>query len=194
LDHRMYLFVPLRGTDRVVISAHGGREKNTKAFKVPSDVVLRFYSEDMNTVLDPGFNNFYGGEAAPKEICTEGDDCYDYTLSKYQGTGNNKMGETYDSIAKCLNRVAKDKNTFLTLAKNQSTEQKKSALLNAAAREKLAAVLTIRNRVFRSDVSLSYALAQVKATVPSIVIFDCLFCRWLKGGKDDAVPIVGRRF
>lgn len=191
LEDRLYLFIPETGTDRVIISAHGGREKNTNAFQVPDDVVLRFYSDDKNTVLDPGFSNFYSREAAPKEILTETDKCYDYTLSKYQGS-HNKMGETYGSIAKALSGAAKTKANLLKSAETAKSDKSKNLFLNKANQEKMAAVLTVRNRLFRSDISLSYAISQVKAVAPHIVIFDCLFCRWLSGGKDDAVPLIHR--
>lgn len=193
LEGRMYLLLPKDGTDRVIISAHGGRSKSTRDFRVPSDVVLRFYSEDTNTVLDPGFSKFYQSEAAPKEIACEGDTSFDYCLSKYQG-GHNKMGETYQSIAKAINDSARTKKSLLTTASKTTDAKVKNKLLNGAAREKLAAVLTIRNRMLRGDVNLSSAIDQVKAVAPQIVIFDCLFCRWMSGGKDDAVPLVGRAF
>lgn len=191
----MYLLVPKEGANRVIISAHGGRSKNTKDFRVPKDMVLRFYSEDTNTVLDPGFSNFYEKEAAPKEIVYEGEPCFNYSLSKYQG-GHNKMGETYDSIAKTINSAAKQRKSLLTDAGHaESVGKTKQAniMKNMAAGHKLAAVLTIRNRVMRGDVSLAFALEQVKAVEPKIVIVDCLFCRWMSGGKDDAVPLVSRR-
>jgi hypothetical protein len=191
LEGRMYLFLPKAGTDRVIISAHGGRSKTTKDFRVPSDAVLRFYSEDTNVVLDPGFDSFYAKEAAPKEIVYESETCFNYELSKYQGS-HNTQGETYQSIAKTINRVAKTKDTLLTQAGKQTDAGKKSRLLTGAAREKLAAVLTIRNRVLRGDVNLAYAIDQVKAAAPQIVIFDCLFCRWLAGGGKDSVNLVNR--
>ena len=194
IEHCMYLFMPKAGTNRVIISAHGGRSKNTKDFHVPSDVVLRFYSEDTNTVLDPGFNKFYTQEAVPREIITEGEPCFNYDLSKYQGS-HNKQGETYDSIAKQINQVAKSRKNLLNDAGKAEAGGKKGLsdkLKSGASREKLAGVLTIRNRMLRGDVNLQFAIEQVKATAPEIVIFDCLFCRWLSGGKDDAVSLVSR--
>lgn len=181
LSEQMYLFVPKGGTDRVVISAHGGRTQTTQPFTVPSDSVLRFYSEDTNSVLDPGLDNFYTFEVMPREIIAESEPCYDYELSKYQGRHGNRS-ETYASIADTITRESKAKHSFLTAAAKTTNAQVKSASLKEASKRKLAAVLTIRNRFNRPDVNLSLAIEQVKNVAPEILIFDCLFCRYMKGG------------
>jgi hypothetical protein len=188
----MYLFMPQEKTNRVVISAHGGREKTTLSFRVQTDVVLQFYSADTNSVLDPGMMNFYFAEAAPKEIITEGDLCYNYTLSKYQGKDHNKMGETYQTIARAIGDCVRGKRELLAGAQKATSEKAKSKLLQGAAKNKPAAVLTIRNRWFRSEVNLSYAIDQVKRISKEIVIFDCLFCRSMEGGGSDSVPLISR--
>jgi hypothetical protein len=196
LDHRLYLLLPKLPTNRVIISAHGGRElTNANSFTVPSDTILRFYSEDMNTVLDPKITEFYRKEAAPKEILSDGERCFDYILTKYQGKDNNKMGETYESIANLINGELKHMQTSLdqaAAAGAKGNAKAKAKLQQMARNVKMAAVLTIRNRMFRANVSLSEVIGLVRTAVPQIQLFDCLFCRYAKGGKDDAVTLVSR--
>jgi hypothetical protein len=194
LGDLLYLMMPTEPCNRVIISAHGGHAvlSNTNQFVVPSDVVLRFYSDDTKSVLDPGFNNFYRGEAAPKEIISEGERSFDYLLSKYQGSHGNKS-ETYDSIAKVISdTIALNARLKADAAKPTTSEKGRARLLNAAAREKVAAVVTIRNRWFKGDATLKLVVNAVKAAAPSIMIFDCLFCRSTMFGGSDAVPIVNR--
>lgn len=193
LGDLMYLLLPKEPTDRVIISAHGGHAvlSNTNRFKVPSDTVLRFYSDDTFSVLDPGFDNFYKKEAAPKEIVYEGDMCFDYLLSKYQGRHGNKE-ETYESIAKAINDAVGGKAFFKGQAAKASTPKAKQSYLEQSAASKVAAVVTIRNRWFKGDATLSMVVNAVKKAAPSIVIFDCLFCRsTLFGGSQD-VKLVRR--
>jgi hypothetical protein len=196
LDHRLYLLLPKVPTNRVIISAHGGRElTNANSFTVPTDTILRFYSEDMNTVLDPKIAEFYRKEAAPKEILSEGERCFDYILTKYQGKDNNKMGETYESIANLINGELKHMQKALDdaqVAGARGNARAQAKLEQIARNVKMAAVLTVRNRMFRANVNLSEVLALVRAAAPQIQLFDCLFCRYAKGGKDDAVTIVSR--
>lgn len=195
LDHRMYLLLPKEKTDRVIISAHGGRSlTNANSFEVPDKTTLRFYSADKNTVLDPGFSNFYTKDATPKETLTAGDTCFDYMLSKYQGS-HNRAGETYDSISNVVNsELAFLKNSLSDAerAKEKGNTTAEAKLRRNAGKVKMAAVLTIRNRYFRADVSLQQAVALVRAEAPQIEIFDCLFCRWARGGTDEAVPLTSR--
>lgn len=195
LEHKMYLFYPKDGTNHLIISAHGGHTlTTTNKFNVPTDTILRFYSEDKNSVLDPGFNKFYEKEAVPKEIISEGESCFDYVLTKYQGS-HNKMGETYDSIAKTMNAVFKQRNALLADAAKAGAKGNTKAqdkMLNMAAANKTPAVLTIRNRHFRSDVNLSFALEQVKKEYSGIQLIDCLFCRSTLFGGSDAVKLVDR--
>jgi hypothetical protein len=188
-----YLLLPKEPTNRVIISAHGGHAtlSKTNQFKVPTDVVLRFYSDDTKSVLDPGFKNFFQGEAAPKEIITEGDRSFDYLLSKYQGRHGAKE-ETYDSIAAVMNETAALRASMLASANKATSAKAKNMFLGGAAKEKLAAVVTIRNRWFKGEATLSMIVNAVKKQAPSIVIFDCLFCRSTMFGGSDAVPIIGR--
>lgn len=181
LAELMYLFMPKAGTNRVVISAHGGRTRTTNAFTVPSDSVLRFYSEDTNSVLDPGLDNFYTFEVIPREIISESEPCYDYQLSKYQGRHGNR-NETYASIAQTITRESESRQSFLANAAEAGSDKLKGTYLKEASKRKLAAVLTIRNRIARGDVNLSFAIEQVKSIAPEILIFDCLFCRYMHGG------------
>ncbi|MFT5692335.1 MAG: hypothetical protein ACI92E_001667 [Oceanicoccus sp.] len=209
LDHRMYLLMPRGGASQVVISAHGGRQRNTSTFKVPSDTILRFYSDDLKITNDPGFKNFYQGEAAPKEVVSEGDNCYDYTLTKYQGS-HNKQGETYGSIAKVVNETLQAHGELMSAAAQiydnfgssigsssksdyDRFRKRYSSALQGAANNKMIAALTIRNRTFHSHMSLNTAIELVKSVAPEIVLFDCLFCRCLASGTESDDVMVVRR-
>lgn len=193
LGDLFYFFEPSIATDRVIISAHGGHKVvgGTNRFEVPEDVVLRFYSDDTFSVLDPGFNDFYTKEAAPKEIITEGDFCFDYILSKYQGSHGNES-ETYDSIGKIISSVTNTRSGMSAKAATASGKQK-DQMLNIANRAKVAAVLTVRNRWFKGDATLSKVVKAVKQHAPTIVIFDCLFCRSTMFGGSQGVTLVDRR-
>lgn len=193
LGDLLYLLLPTTPTDRVVISAHGGHAvlSKTNQFVVPSDVVLQFYSDDTKSVLDPGFNNFYRQEAAPKEIITEGEKSFDYLLSKYQGKHGN-ADETYESIAKVVNDTVAAKSNLQGFAARASSDKGRDGFLRSASREKVAAVVTVRNRWFKGEATLSLVVDAVKTAAPSIVIFDCLFCRSTLFGGSDAVPLITR--
>ncbi len=189
----LYLLLPKESTNRVIISAHGGHAvlSKTNQFEVPTDVVLRFYSDDTKSVIDPGFNDFYRGEAAPKEIITEGDMCFDYLLTKYQGRHGNKS-ETYESITTVINETVAAKQQLLGGAQKLEAGARKDKLLQGASREKVAAVVTVRNRWFKGEATLSMVVHAVKKHTPAITIFDCLFCRSTMFGGSDAVPITSR--
>lgn len=196
LDHRLYLLLPKVPTNRVIISAHGGRElTNANSFIVPSNTILRFYSEDKNSVVDPRLVEFYRQEAVPKEILSEGDRCFDYILTKYQGNDNNQMGESYESIANLINNELRYMQTSLdqaAVAGARGNARAQATLLQNARKVKMAAVLTVRNRMFRANVSLAEMLDLVRAAAPQIQLFDCLFCRAAEGGQNDAVRLVAR--
>ena len=187
LGDQLYYFKPKIGTNTCIITAHGGHTVLTKTniFTVPSNTVLRFYSEDTYSVVDPGFSSFYHSVGAVKELVSEGESCFDYILTKYQGKGNNEMGETYDSIAQTINQNFNNYNFLddrMKVADKSSSAYAK--MHKSKYSHKFSSVLTVRNRMFKSDMTLSTALAEVKKIDPEILVFDCLFCRsTMFGGK-----------
>lgn len=197
LGDRMYFLKPSEPTDRAIISAHGGHDllSTTNTFPVPAGLTLRFYSDDGFSVDDPGLTNFYRKNAVVKETLTGGDNCFDYGLTKYQGAGHNKMGETYDSIAKCIaDEVAHLRNfeEDLFRAIGQFNDRAADRLRAAKAKLQFPAVATVRNRRFKTDLTLRMVLNTVVAAAPEIKIFDCLFCRSKMRGGTQAVVMHNR--
>ena len=183
----LYIYVPKDPPQRVIISSHGGHAMvgGTNSFTVGDDTVLQFYSDDRYSVNDPGFTNFFTSLGAPKEVLSTGDTCYDYILTKYQGT-HNKMKETYESIGAAIDHMTNLAQDYAKVAAQQSSAGKSDIAAKyeakAAHASKVPAVLTVRNRKFRSNMTLSAAIEGVKMAAPSVQIFDCLFCR--SGWKD----------
>ncbi|MEM7741386.1 MAG: putative adhesin [Pseudomonadota bacterium] len=190
----LYIYVPKVAPQRVIISSHGGHAMvgGTNNFTVGEDTVLQFYSDDRYSVNDPGFTNFFTKLGAPKEVLSTGDTCYDYILTKYQGT-HNKMKETYASIGAAIDHMAHLAQDYAKAAE-QMTDAGQSKIAaqyasKAAYASKIPAVLTVRNRAFRSNMTLSAAIEGVQMAAPSVQIFDCLFCRsgWKNQSQDVAM-------
>jgi hypothetical protein len=142
-------------------------------------------------VLDPGFNNFYQQEAAPKEVISEGEKCFNYILTKYQGRHGNKT-ETYDSIADIINETERLSKLLTKQATTATSPKAREMFRRGAAKEKLAAVVTVRNRWFKGEATLSMLLREVKQAAPSLILFDCLFCRSTLFGGSQGVDMVSR--
>lgn len=196
VGQHLYFFSPHSDTNICIISAHGGRKaRNANEFIVPPDTILRFYSEDKNSTLDPGFGEFYGKEAAPREIVSEGERCFDYGLTKYQGR-HNKANETYGSIAKTIGKTFANRERYLAelaSAESKGSADKVKRVIGAmVAKQKLPAVVTVRNRLFRPELALSDVIAGVKSIAPNIILFECFFCRSIAGGGSQAVELVDR--
>eukprot|EP01037_Dinobryon_pediforme_P012891 gene12892-12991_t len=185
LGDLFYFLLPTVETNRVIISSHGGHQLigGTNKFVVPSDTILRFYSEDTYSVKDPSFNGFYDMEAAPKEVISEGEKCFDYILTKYQGRHNTLKGnkETYDTIAGVVNQAVED---------NLNAQRRRRKDWQAAS--KVSAVLTVRNRFFKGTAHLSKAIEAVHVIAPHIQLFDCLFCRSTMFGGSQGVNLIAR--
>lgn len=197
LNDRIYLFKPHSESNTCIISAHGGRQaKNGGTFRVPSDTILRFYAEDTFCVLDPGFSDFYKKEAVPREILSEGDLCHDYCLTKYQGR-HNSADESYSLIAGTISKAFESRELATTQlqaasAKNAPAKIRK-ILGEVVARNRTPAVVTIRNRMLKADMTLSEVISLVRATSPEIMLFDCSFCRHAGGkAKGQDVALIDR--
>lgn len=187
----MFLFLPKKPPQKVIITSHGGHAllSKTNKFTVPSDTVLQFYSDDTFSVIDPGFDNFFKKVAAPKEIITEGEQCFDYILTKYQGRHGNKS-ETYESIANLMEEAQQSIESALGRAERSVTQGGKNAALTSAKAHTVPAVLTVRNRWGKPTVRLSIAIESIKAAAPTVQVFDCLFCRSTLFGGSQKVKLV----
>ncbi len=198
VNDRLYLFKPHGDSTTCIISAHGGRAtKNAGTFRLPADTIVRFYSEDTFSVLDPGFAEFYQNEAVPREILSEGDECFDYCLTKYQGRHNSaNVNESYSLIAQTISRAFNSREIASSqlekAVKANASDRIKKILGTAVARNKTPAVVTIRNRILHTDLTLSKVIAMVKTAAPEIVLFDCSFCRSVSRGGSQAVALVAR--
>ena len=185
----IYVMVPKDPPQRAIITAHGGHAVLTKtnSFRVHADTVLQFYSDDTYSVIDPGFTNFLDHVAMPREVLSEGDTCFNYILTKYQGR-HNKKAETYATIGQDIDAMYNAAKTHrANVAKYNRlglTAFAKDNVLMAAFKSKVPAVLTVRNRWFKGDVTLSLAIDALKHVASSIQVIDCFFCRSaLFGGK-----------
>lgn len=174
IGSKMYLITKTAGAyaDNLVISAHGGIDKNKPpVFSVKSSR-LYFYSIHGQATSDLGISNFiYGGRITQRaEIIEPGGNCFDYSLSKYQGMHAGKKGkpaETYESIEKSQNYVD-EYNQLLVEAGDQAPVGSIPA--------KDFDVLTIRNRWWSSDVTLKNTLEAV-SRIRVYPVVHCYFCR-----------------
>lgn len=211
LGGKAYLWTPPgRHPKRLIITAHGIRATGSK-FILNYDGVLNFYSDDKNSVEDPGLKKFYLGNATPKESIIRGRSCYNYSLSKYTNSAlnssHNKNNETYDSIndmvkhdyasegAKALADLAK---LGAEIPDGTKTMWIKQAMDTLSIEP--SCILTIRNRMPHGGVNLKWVIDTLQANGYQFDIIDCLFCRntvmsslisMLPVGGDysDAVPV-----
>lgn len=152
----------------LVISAHGGIKKNNSPQFHTKWGTLHFYSVHGTVTNDKGIRNFcYGGpETQRTESLVATSQCYDYDLSKYQGS-HNKSGETYESIEKVQDYTDKFNQMLL--------EAGDRAPLNSKIMVDFD-VLTIRNRWNNKNVILSAALEAV-GKLDKYAEVHCYFCR-----------------
>jgi hypothetical protein len=181
-----YVLVPEGNVDRLIITAHGGHAllSGTNKFTVPRGLTLKFYSDDTKSVIDPGFNQFYQYEAVPREVIDQGNSCYDYILTKYQGRHGSK-DETYQSIARTIDGNVQGRRNYQLMAQRQP--QNSSKYLAKSMSYPTPAVLTVRNRWFKGDATLSMALDAALSVARGIAVVECLFCRSTLFGGSQAV-------
>ncbi len=113
----LYLFSPSgSSSNHCIISAHGDFMPGLrgKEFTAPNDVLLAFYVDHGEALIDPGLENFQkmaSGEYRPTQLLGKGKPCPNYHLSKYQEQHNGRVmpviekifgcrGESYDQIEK----------------------------------------------------------------------------------------------
>ena len=174
LGSTMYLITKAANTYSpiLVISAHGGiDQKKEPQFTVPFGT-LHFYSVHGKVTDDLGIRNFiFGGRATQRsESIGTGRLSYDYSLSKYQGKHGGSPGkpaETYESIEDAQNYVDQF-NELLLQAGDKAPKGAQPAVDFD--------VLTVRNRWWNTDVTLSSALRAVQK-VNKYQDIHCYFCR-----------------
>ncbi len=172
LGEKFYLFTPANDfnaeEDHLLISAHGGYTNlkgplGTSSFEVPKWVQLHFYASHGNSLNDPTVYGIMKGQVQVKETSGPGTRVTNYSLSKYQGR-HGSANETYGSIGGNIDQnvgVVDDIGRF-NLSRNFGFR---------------FSVLTVRNRRFRSDPSLSDALAALATAGYRFENIHCSFCR-----------------
>jgi hypothetical protein len=183
LGSTLYLFKSKTNSTDCLISAHGGYYKGNAGFEVDSGLEIIFYGEHHKTLSDPGVK-LADFDAEPVEVLKGGKLCFNYELSKYQGSHGGTEGkpaETYESINRRVeynnDRLMSAFNTAIT-TKNQKVAQNN---LKAIMSSRSMSVVTIRNRWFSQNVYLKDVIKAVRKESPSIKRFHCSFCRSLVG-------------
>lgn len=199
IGSNLYLFSTTQSASECLISAHGGYDKENVTFKVPAGVTIHFYAPHKHVLQDPGVKMMAQDLSSfAVETCKPGQDCVNYTLTKYQGR-HNTAGETYDSIESTIrdferrfletqDKMAKmgdvDKLTKGQLARYQM-------LGGSLANLKALNVATIRNRWYHAGVTLKYVVAEVTKAAKGISVFHCSFCRSLNSDDHPLMWKVG---
>lgn len=189
ISGRAYLWTPKKGPkpDRLIITAHGIRTTTTM-FKIKQESILKFYSNDKNSVQDPGLKKFFEGKAVPVETLRKGSNCYNYILTKYtnsaRNASHNKNGETYNSIQTLMEndyvQQGMDGLAELIELGGAMPSGVRAAMRSNAMKNfkvKPACILTIRNRRFKADINLEWMLGELQKKGHTFSVIDCLFCR-----------------
>lgn len=191
LGRYLYLFKSKTNSKDCIISAHGGYISDTKAFRVPDGIELRFFSVHSSSVLDPRIQTFQKNQALaePVEVFKGGQLCNNYLLTKYQGR-HNEMDETYkevaDGVAKQdMLRSGTAGKMFAAARTTGGDNDKLKNALNTLSRNHGGSVLTVRNRIdVVFGIPLEAALKAAMKEMGSLRVFHCLFCRSYMLGKD----------
>ncbi|MEY4589320.1 MAG: hypothetical protein RL497_1396 [Pseudomonadota bacterium] len=174
IEGKAFLWTPQGGTtsNRLIITAHGHR-KTASMFRLKRGGI-NFYSVDGNSVNDPGLRNFYEGNAVPVETLNNGNQCYNYILTKYTNsertTNHNELGESYNGVNALMNKTyggfsEATLNGLPEFERNQAVRQNNFVK---------PSILTIRNLHFKSNVNLEWVLNNVGHRFG---VIECLFCR-----------------
>ncbi len=174
LGSKFYLFRNNEGgfnaaEDHLLISAHGGYMDlwgplKSNIIRVPEWTQLYFYAAHGSTIRDPGVYNILKGNFQVSETVGSGGSVTNYELSKYQGSHGNE-NETYASISANIdqnNGVLEDVQSGANKSRNYAFRFD---------------VLTVRNRRFRSDPTLSDVFAALAENNYRYENIHCSFCR-----------------
>jgi hypothetical protein len=151
----------------LLISAHGGYMNlfgplRSAQIRVPRWCRLNFYADHGASLSDPSVGGIAKGQYQVSESYEPQDLITDYELSKYQGS-HNSAGETYATI-----KTAIDINNYNVGLGNQSQTRNFGFYFD---------VLTVRNRRFRSDPSLSDVFTALDQAGRRYENIHCSFCR-----------------
>jgi hypothetical protein len=157
-------------------------------------VELIFYGVHGNVLSDPGVK-LADYDATPVETLAGGAECYNYALSKYQGSHGGTKGkpaETYDSINKRIKYNNQRLADHFKTATTSSNQKLVNLNIQAILKSRTMSVLTIRNRWFMAggDAYLKDAVKEVLKAFPGIKRFHCSFCRGLVGDDNAATSRV----
>jgi hypothetical protein len=194
IGSKFYFFKSATNSTDCLISAHGGYYKATTMFKVPGGVELIFYGVHGNVLSDPGVK-LVDYDATPVQTLGGGADCYNYALSKYQGSHggtNGKPAETYGSINKRIKYNNERLANHFKVASTSNNQKLVNLNMQAILKSRTMSVLTIRNRWFMpgGDAYLKDAVKEVLQAFPGIKRFHCSFCRGLVGDDNAATSKV----
>lgn len=179
-----YLFKSSTNAEDCLISAHGGYEKNVGMF-TPEGYKILFYGEHDKYLADPGLSLMSNRSLTVyEEIPTpQAPTSLNYILSKYQGR-HSDSGETYESIEQKITgedmQIAKLRERIASAKDDKGRERAQDQLQYFKSMN----VLTIRNRWWRSDLSLESAVEEAKKAMPSLIRFHYSFCRSLIGNDN----------
>jgi hypothetical protein len=173
----LYLFKAGIGyNEHLVISAHGGYEGKKGEFDV-EHTTLHFYVDHGDLQSDFGAYRFR--HAPPvRQTIMEGADCYNYSLSKYQGShagAKGKPAETYESIGNVLEAVEEE---VMKMSKNAEKSPAYQKMIDSGVKVMPTQfdVLTVRNRWGSGDQMLKDVLLKVH-NVHHYAHIHCFFCR-----------------
>jgi hypothetical protein len=178
IGNELYLFRidPKDFVKQLVISAHGGYDDSTPHFSVPAYPGfqgLRFYTTHGTVQMDMGIGGFAAGDRAVTDDIGPGANCWDYALSKYQGR-HSSGAETYDSIGRDLEATVEKLWKYARGMASSSPGIRK--VYQQKGMPQIFDVLTIRNRFWMGDLSLSKVLKRVMK-VHAYQQVHCYFCR-----------------
>ncbi|MGD1927152.1 MAG: putative adhesin [Paracoccaceae bacterium] len=165
--------------DHLLITAHGGYAdalgplKGTGNVKVPDWCQLYYYASHGSTLSDPGLSDIMRGKYQVKEVKASGVSVHNYELSKFQGKHGGGEIENYAAISKCIDYASNK-------AVNPKYVSPGKMGLPASSHSNFAFkfdVLTVRNRKFKSDPSLSDVFAALKQHGYRYENIHCSFCR-----------------
>jgi len=196
IGSKLYLFESRMKSNECLISAHGGYHEENRCFRVPSGVTVNFYVPHGFTLRDPGISLMRAQlEGQQSQRYEEGAPCIDYILEKYQGS-HNKVGESYESIARFIQdteaQYAIQSAKMNTLAMNGAPGFRLAAAQQGLDLLNAMSVVTIRDRFFSAEVTLSYVIDKVREARSDIDTFHCSFCRSWDGEEDSPVATVGQ--
>ncbi len=177
-------------TDHLLITAHGGYMNvngplGSKTFTVPGWTRLHFYAPHGSTIANPGIYDIMKGEYQVLESAGPGSQVTNYELSKFQGR-HGDANETYESIGK---DVARNADQLSYQEEIMTSGRAKGPGRNFAFNFD---VLTIRNRVLRSDPTLKEALETLGRQGFRYENIHCSFCR--SGMVGDSPSAAARKF